>query len=338
MAIYHLTLRGSLHQGEFIGIHREGVLDRVPSDSLFAAFVVAWLRTGADIKSRLRSMEEEDRPPFILTSGFPLAGEIRFYPAPPILPPHAGFPPSEKAAKKIRWLSEGILRVLQNGETPAHDSDTFLHGKTTWVTPEELAGLQPLLMTDLQGNPGLWGEQVVPRVTVDRVRNASNLFFTGRTEFAENCGLWFAVRGDTEWVEESMGVLQDQGLGGLRSIGHGTFNWKLVPGSVPAPAPDGWGYSLGRFAPRNVHEAASLKDQSSAYALEVVGGWCTDETGQAWRRRSVRMVSEGALLPAGNLVGKAVDVRPEAWYGPIHPVWRVGYAFFIPARKLVEAV
>jgi hypothetical protein len=71
----------------------------------------------------------------------------------------------------------------------------------------------------------------------------------------------------------------------------------------------------------------------------MVGGWCEDDEGHPWRRRAVRLVAEGALLPA-TARGALVDVRPkkiEEWRDPLRPVYRSGLAFMIPAGKLVEA-
>jgi CRISPR-associated protein Csm4 len=337
MPIYHLTMRGPLHQGEFIGIHRENILDRIPSDSLCAAIVAAWKKTGADIRARLSALEAKTEPPFRVTSGFPLAGDVRFYPAPQTWPAHAGFPPGDKTARRMRWISDGVLKQLQNGATPSMVDEVFIHGKTTWFTQEESLRLQPLFVLDAHGQPCLWGQQVTPRVTVDRVSSASNLFFTGRTSYARDCGVWFGVRGDSTWVKESLEILKADGLGGLRSTGHGSFEWASLADELPEVTSDNWGYSLSRFAPKDAQEAAALRNEHSSYALEVVGGWYKDDGGHAWRRRSVRLVAEGALLPAGGLQGKAIDVRPDVKEAPDWPVWRTAFAFFIPAQKLVDA-
>jgi CRISPR type III-A-associated RAMP protein Csm4 len=151
--------------------------------------------------------------------------------------------------------------------------------------------------------------------------------------------LWFAVRGAADWVREALGDLADSGLGGLRSTGHGAFTFAESATDLPAAA-DGWGLSLSRYAPASADEtAAGLQGPSSAYRLVTVGGWCVDNEGHAWRRRSVRLVAEGALLPAAAR-GRLVDVRPlkpEAWRGPLRPVYRNGRAFLVPAGRLVEA-
>lgn len=334
MPIFHLTLRGPLHQGEFLGIHSESTLDRIPSDSLFAALVATWARMDVDMDAYLQGFAPGETPPFTLTSAFPRAGGVRFYPAPPRLPEIPGL--DYKQAKKLRWFSEGVLNQLREGQMPATGENNFLHGKTTWLTTNEYGAVEKLFYFSLNGKPGLWGEQITPRVVVDRVSNASSLFFSGRMTFAPDCGLWFGVRGETARIEAALQVLQDDGLGGLRSTGHGAFDWQKLLDNNPLPDADEWGYSLARFAPRK-DEVSVLKNEACAYKLETIHGWCQDDTGHSWRRRAVRMLAEGALLPTLGLHGDNVNVRPQAWSGPVRPVYRVGYAFFIPAGKLVEA-
>ena len=339
MAIFDLTVPGALHQGEFVGINREAALDWIPSDSLFAAIVTAWARQGAEVTTRLAGFVKDNDPPFILTSALPRAGAMRFYPTPSRLPQalfERGL--TAKWVKKIRWLSEGVFQTLVKGQMPEHADGNFLHGKTLWLTSAEYDRIKQLLVADDEGRLGLWRKQIVPHVTVDRVSNASNLFHTGRVTFARDCGLWFAVRGQADWVREALGYLQDAGLGGLRSTGHGAFEFKETADDLPG-VKDGFGLSLSRYAPQTEAEIGGLQVEHSAYKLVTVGGWCEDDEGHPWRRRAVRLVAEGALLPAGAR-GRLVDVRPEkpeAWKGPMRPVYRSGLAFLTPAGKLVEA-
>ena len=341
MPIYDLTLHSPLHQGEFVGIERESVLEWVPSDTLWAAIVSTWNALGFDTAARLAGCENGgSTTPFIVTSAFPRAGDLRFYPAPPHLPAHVGLEELGKRAKKIRLLSLGVLQALCAGQTPPCQEENFLHGGNLWLTTQELDRARSLLQEDESGNMVFWRRQTVPHVTIDRTSNASNLFHTGRIVFAKNCGLWFASRGQDEWVSQAINYLSESGLGGLRSTGHGAFTWKQ--GSDDLPAVDsGWGLCLSRFAPASEDEVRKgLQEPASSYRLITVGGWCQDDQGHPWRRRSIRLVAEGALLPA-QLQGKLVDVRPlepETWLGEQRPVWRNGLALFIQAGKLMEAV
>lgn len=331
MALYELTLRGALHLGEFVGVGREAAQEWIPSDSLFAALVTAWAQTGVDVDATLKGGQS----PFTLTSAFPLAAGVRFYPCPPRLPGFVaqGFQHDSKALKKIRWLSQAVLDVLRAGHMPERE---FLHGGSLWLTVNERRQIEKALVTTDNEPLLLWKHQTVPRVTVDRTSSASALFHSGRVLFAPKCGLWFAARGDTALIEPALRYLQDAGLGGLRSIGHGAFTCEPKADDLPA-ADGGPALLLSRYAPQTDDELRGLQNENSAYALVRVGGWCEDPNGNHWRRRAVRLVAEGALLPGGAR-GALVNVRPEnvAWAGPERPVYRYGLAFAIPAGRLWE--
>lgn len=337
MPIFHLALYGALHVGEVISVDREGVLDWLPSDSLFAAFVSAWAQSGADVNARLEKFKSAE-PHFRLTSAFPWVGGIRFLPAPAALPEALGL--IGKDAKRVQWLSSAVFEQLRAGEIP---DKKFLHGGKVWVTSDEFARLSTSHV-NLDGDVRLWQNFVVPRVTVDRATNASNLFHAGRVSFADGEGLWFAARGDKmEWITEALAYLGDTGLGGLRNYGHGAFKHTLDnDDSVLADAPmHGAGISLARYAPRDADEIhATLQAHGAAYRLVNVGGWCTDDAGHAWRRRSVRMLAEGAILPdIAAAHGKLVVAQPEDIPEfRTRAVYRYGFPFFVQAGKFAEGV
>ncbi len=342
MAIIHLSLKGALHQGVFTGIQREKALEWMPSDSLFAALVQTWAEQGAEVEARLAGFKVRDaEPPFTITSAFPLAGTVRFFPAPPQLPGKIKLfsQESAKKAKKVRWLSESILDDLMAGRDPSEES-RLIHGGSAWISQREESYLRELTAANEAESLELWSYQIVPRVAVDRQSHASNLFHSGRVTFAPHCGLWFAIRGRLDWVWEALPHLADSGLGGLRSSGHGVFTCKKIDQSLPE-AGDGPGLLLSRYAPASLAEIEhGLKAEDSAYQLVSVGGWCQDDKGHAWRRRTVRLVAEGAILPMAACRGGLVNVRPEKvqpWVGPPN-VYRYGIPFFIPAGKLAEVV
>ena len=335
MPVYDLTLRGPLHVGEAIGRERESVLDWLPSDSLFAALVVAWGELGYDVPARLRSLSE-GAPPWVLSSAFPRVAGIRFYPAPPVLR-RAGL--EGNRAKRIRWLSQQILDQLRTGIQPEAGRNNWLHHGAVWITAPERAGI-PSDHLDEEGEPRLWRSSVVPRAAIDRSSSVTHPFHAGRVSFAPGGGLWFAVRGPhTGWVSEALELLADSGLGGLRSSGHGAFALHEIDADLPAPPPLAAGLCLSRFAPSGPDEIrATLQQDGAAYRFVSIGGWCTDDSGRPWRRRVVRMVAEGALVPnALSARGQLVDARPLGVPAfAERAVYRFGLPFFIPAGQLAE--
>ena len=337
MLIFDLEPRAALHVGEFAGIEREAVQSYIPSDTLFAALVVAWrsVRPAGEVEARLQACQV-DPPALWLSSAFPRAGSgdeaVRLYPMPLGLRLNAREGLLDgKQRKRIKWVSQGIFDHLLafgklDGECdPQHN---FAQGGSAWLTRAELAHLRTALGQP-QGELVLWRTDVVPRVTVDRQSSASNLFHAGRLVFAPGCGLWCAAQGaGATWVREGLEVLKDSGIGGLRSIGHGAFDvTALAPGDVARPA-QGYGVCLSRYAPRSADEVAlALQAPHSAYGLVAVGGWCQDDAGKAWRRKGVRLIAEGACLGAAAR-GHLVDVRPEGVMS--RPVYRYGLAFTLP--------
>lgn len=345
-----LALKGPLHIGHFIGVDREAVEEWVPADTLFGALVNAWALTGQDVEALLKGFKAGD-PPFLLTSAFPQAGAVRFYPRPWLRPHLPADALSGKRTKRLRWVSEGILTRLVNGH-PLHEEvqeDNFLQGNTVWLTHTERAQLP----ASVHEWGRAWGYQAVPHVTVSRTQARSNLFHTGRVDFAHDCGLWFAVRYRADravWHKRlcaALNYLAEAGLGGLRSIGHGAFEWREEECPLPAemPTTGEFALTLSRYAPRSAEELQTtlLEDPRTAYTFTLVGGWCHDSTWHTWRRRSVRLVSEGSLLrwPAQEVVGHLVDVTPEnaGEFRDGHRVWRYGFAFPMPvASSALEEV
>ena len=338
-AVYRLDLRGAFHVGQQ-GFARENAALHVPADTLFSALVVAWREAGEDPKGLL-SPFLEGRPPFLLTSAFPYAGPVRFYPRPWC---RFNFSSASEAGlgkrlKKCRWVSEQIFARIVRHEPldDLTDARFFKQGGRIWMTEEEYAQLPASLKDPDEEEAHLWKVGTVPRVALDRQTQASQVFHVGRVWYRPGAGLWFGVRyRDPAWrdrLERALTSLGDGGLGGLRSLGNGAFTWESSDMALPS-ADEGSGYvlTLSRFAPNGPDEVQALLDEGAAYGLEVVGGWSMGEKG-ARMRRKVRMVQEGSLLRrVGDPLGHLVDVTPAI--GDLgHPVYRYGFAFPVPVDR-----
>ncbi len=336
MMIFDLELRAPLHVGEFVGIDREAVQSHIPSDTLFAALVMAWraLPDANALSARLAACKATE-PALWLTSAFPRAGQVRFYPMPLGLRLNAGDDAlSAKQRKRVRWVSQELfdkLLTFQDVRAECEPQANFAQGATVWLTKRERESLVQLLHStgdDLT----LWREQIVPHVTVDRHGDASNLHHSGRLSFVPGCGLWLGAQGSgAAWVKDGLDLLRDSGIGGLRSTGHGAFTYTSTQRADLQRPARGYGVCLSRYAPRNASEIASaLQAPGSAYALVLVGGWCQDDAGKAWRRKSTRLIAEGACLGAAAR-GGLVDVHPEGVM--VRPVYRYGLAFCAPVSE-----
>ncbi len=342
-SVYLLRFPHGLHIGTQ-GFGTEGVRPTIPADTLFSAFLSSWVRLGGDPEAWAEHFPRTEGgtfhpadPPFLLTSAFPFAGDVLFFPRPVEWRPSGLDFQEAKAWKKVEYLSEGAFRSLTSGRNDAVGSpnvpireELFLQGKRLFCMPEELRALRPWL-------ENVWTEEAVPRVTLDRVTSASNLFSVGRVHFHSRCGLWFAVVWrDPErpcdgkpfpWaLRLALEELSRQGLGGDRTVGYGSFSFELFDEGVrwPDPQPGKAAVLLSRYHPRGEELPWALK-QAHAYRLENVSGWGASSHGQ-FRRRGLWMLAEGSWIRMGQsgILGELVDVSPLGPAHPGHPVWRYG--------------
>lgn len=354
LTIYHLTFPHGIHIGaggvESVTDSRESV----PSDTLFAALLNTAVHLGWDVS---RLLPENGAPALRVTSAFPFAGGVRFYPKPVDLRElfsedrikefGAG-----KNIKKIRYLSELLIECARKGKYLDNElkKDSkgewtckfSLQGGALWLTEDEIKQLPENILTyeekgqkkerpiETVMHQKVYETQPAPRVTVDRVNAAPNLFQSERVTFSQGCGLWFGLAQNSispAEFENLLTVLGDSGLGGERSVGYGHFQWERA-GEISFDDPASCAYLLSRWHPKE--DEVTLLQQNSAYKLEAVEGWLgTPENAAAQRRKRVWLVAEGSLI-AGNPKGDAVDVKPEydAKSGETipHPVYRPGFA------------
>ncbi|MEA3396266.1 MAG: type III-A CRISPR-associated RAMP protein Csm4 [Chloroflexota bacterium] len=356
LTIYRLTFSGGLHVGER-GVNLEEHSVRVSAGTLFAALVAVWRRMGHD-PSAFGAPFLQQQPPFLLTSLFPFAGDVRFFPLPVPLARRFTADVLQKRRKDIqdiRFVSEAILRKLLAGEpldewlfpestTAESTKGVALQGGIFWLTAAEIQKL-PARLRRRQGKYHalrclkIYAADKVPRVTIDRITSASELFHVGRVRFMPGCGLWFGV--DWRAPERVVGdsgltyraafarvllLLGEDGLGGERSAGYGAF--ESVSGgtlSLPDPEPGAPLLLLSRYHPREAELPDVLTGPETAYTLIPKGGGVQTWDGAARRRKRLWLLAEGSVIQiAGSGPwGDVVDVQPD---GFPHPVWRYGFA------------
>jgi len=346
---WHIT-GGGFHFGAH-GLDQEATLSAFPSDSLFAALLARLGEAGGSPAAEgFLAPFQAGPPPFRLTSTFPFAGEVRFFPLPlSALRTAAGQAARVTAVqmkdlKKVRYLSEKLFRRILAGEPLAdlYPAAYKLQGRSVLVDPAE----KTRLPDELQKSEGaaVWAEEVRPRVTLGRSVQNSALYFTGRVCYAAGCGLWFGVawaQPDEALPGRLAGLLSDlavAGLGAERSAGYGACT--IAPsGVMDLPGPDGAAWvTLSRYLPRP-DEMPALTWGGAAYSLKHVGGWVDSAHRRGQRRRPVNLLAEGSVLGplAQPPAGQVLDVRPlyrpldAQTPGPIdilsHAVYRSGLAF-----------
>ncbi|MCS7259676.1 MAG: type III-A CRISPR-associated RAMP protein Csm4 [Anaerolineae bacterium] len=365
LEVIRLSFPGGLHVGtNSVTLEASGVC--IPSDTLFAALVDVYRRSGgnpddwvqlfpraqlvqADANRDKDHWQHTDAAaPFLLTSAFPYAGDVYFFPKPAswgqLFAPEL-LKERRKELDRISYVSLGILRLILQGERlddwlfPADpnqepDKGAALQGNTFWLTAEECEQLPHRMLFDrrckrkkllrILRRQQIFSEVRVPRVTVSRITSASEIFHAGRVSFTPDCGLWLGIQwhkpdarlGQTtlrEMLEHLLSLLGDDGLGGERTAGYGAFRWQRAPEplQLPDPAPGAPALLLSRYHPR-ARELPDVLTRAQAYALTAVGGWLRTWDAAAQRRRRLWLVREGSIVRAVDQMpwGDVVDVRP----------------------------
>lgn len=337
---YHLTFRSPLRVGER-GVGLEATRTHAPADTLFSALCSAWRLLhgeGSLLDDFLRWFPdldeggEEGEEPLFLSSAFPFAGDVRFFPKPLARFNVRVEEGDEKAFKRVRFVSGKVFDGVVRGEPPPFDKSLCVNGGAAWMTAEEKKRLSDW-MDDATDGIVLWKTAVVPRVTLDRITSASEIWHLGEVTFAKGCGLWFAVWFNPQHsdvrrkFEAALRLLGDEGLGGERGAGRGSFDMTTQQVALP-DAPDTQRFvTLSPVCPKDATQLATLTGGEPTYELIPRRGWIGSPEGGNLRRKTVWAFAEGSVLTGQTepRAGRLADVTPEALTA--HRVFRYGYAF-----------
>lgn len=354
-ACYQLAARSPFHFGERgVGIEEASLV--LHSDTLFSALCLTLRELGQDLDKflgqfpRLTSKGLEGGPPPLrLSSAYPYAGSVLFFPR-PMLRLNLDRDDAFRLRKRLKWIrfvSKPILEAILSYE-PIRDllldakdevrKDVLLQGDRVWVTPDEFQGLGAF-EDKRSGKIRLWEEGTVPHVRVDRVTNRSEVYSAGRVRFASGAGLFFLAefgpKADRERFELAMRVLGDSGVGGERSSGHGQFSLECLPPLELREPQDADGYAtLSLYWPqRQEVEDGILND--AHYSIVNRRGWVASPDAMNLRQLGVRMLAEGSVF-SKRTEGALANVRPlddpSLPQNVPHDVWRYGLAFPVRCR------
>jgi CRISPR-associated protein Csm4 len=341
--IVSLIPRGAFHLGER-GIGLEETVLGIPSDTLYSAVCVAWSALYGEQEMVRVLLPPPDRepgwtPPLLISSAFPFAGPVRLYPR-PMLPFVRGEDNGWRGLKDIAFVSEGILgRWLAGDPLDAPTERTLWQHGTVWLTEGESEALAAHLGTR-PGGAALWGFSRVPRVALDVLSGASNIWHFGRVMFDPRveAGYFILVRFLDQSVAErfsaAIRLLGDTGVGGDRSAGHGLFlpRFEQAAPGLPLDAGATSFVTLSLTYP-SFRQIRDLFGDAARYRWTVRGGWIGGPLPTPYRRKTVRMICEGSVLTgnASGVWGEVADVTPhlpaQADPGLDRRVYRFGYAF-----------
>lgn len=340
--VWKISGSSGFHFGRH-GLGQEETLATMPSDSLFAALVNRLaVSAGGDVDAFMESFKPGE-PSFALSSTFPFAGGVLFFPVPFAAVGQISNKGDAKRYKRVQYISQNLFTLLINGEkdlSEIYDESVRLMKDSVLVDTSEADKLPKEVRED---EMPIWKMETRPRVTLGRAAQNSALFFTGRVTYASECGLWFGMfwpkQNDAlkNQVTDLFNELGDSGLGAERSVGFGGCEIKQS-GTINLPAADGrqW-VSLSRYLPRK-EEIDSLSQ--GAYKIVHVGGWLDSPVKRGQRRRSVNMLEEGATLgkALSAIPGDIADVSPNYnGSNPLgHLVYRSGLALAVEWKGGLE--
>ena len=333
---YHLTPKSAFHFGRE-GLEQQTSSETFPSDSLFSALIATYaelhLREVTSFIGSFPDTDHEDRqPPWKLSSLFPMVGDLTFLPK-PRLRLNSKTEERGKDLKKISYVSPIVWQQIVSGKLVDNwkEQGLFLQSDKLWLTEQERVSL-PFewrnLARETLNKCDVWKTDTVPRVTIDRRSNASNIYQTGRTVYADYCGLWLMAEANQneQRLDELMAHLGDRGIGGERSSGYGGFtHHKITPPNLPV-GNSNRSILLSRYVPTLKELQSDVLGEQSSYELIDVGGWSGTIGSPAHKRKRIRMIEAGSVMQ-GEVVGRLVDVSPSS---PMpHPIYRSGIALGI---------
>lgn len=327
--VYRLTFRKQLHLGRASGAAQQGSLGLektacyIPADALFSALCEMW-REFYDAESLTAFLDgytpEGTALPFLLTSAFPFARDVYFFPKP------LTFTHLSKESKSVAFVSQSHFENIISGNAPEFEKNDLVNGGEVWMGPAEKKQLQTSNKDEIR----IWETLTRPRVTIGSRSAGSEIWHVESVTFDTDCGLYFTAHFDSEAtqqkIETLLRVLGDNGIGGERNAGYGMFDFKKqqVNFEMSTPEVGGAFVTLSPICPKSENQLKALLSGDFAYDLHTSTGW-VNRAGNTASRKAVNRFVEGSVLHASERqIGCLVDLSPPNW---AHPVYRYGYAW-----------
>lgn len=300
------------------------------SDTLMSGIINSYsLLYGNHSTSQLLDGFLRKSPPFELSSTMPYVKD-EFFVSKPVglnlyLYKKAGIieVDKDKEFKKVRFIREKDL--LDNFPGKYKVAGNFL-------LPKDV--LQKF--DDSKKAPSLGKVKERARVSIDRLTSSSNIYYFSHFEFREDAGLWFYLRINDQSLEDrikaAIRLLGDEGLGGDRTCGLGSFEAKFDKCSLPEDKNGAKYYmSLSLVNPQSEEEIKS----AVYYEVLTRSGYIYSKAGIGLKRKAVRVFAEGSIF-SGKVCGRVVDVTPQKFSQ--HRVYCFGLAFLVPLPEGVMMI
>lgn len=304
--LVRLKFKSGLKIGEGDLSHGGGI---VHSDTLFSAILNQWVKLyDSDSIIDLILNLNANSPPFRISSAFPyLLGEY-YLPTP--------YGNSELYMEKLKDIP--YLELFNFLELAKGNQDR--------VKGRKLKNPMDDLISNFEA----------PRVTIDRISAATNIYQTPGRLINQIGGLYFLIELKDESflnkLKVSVRMLGESGLGGDRSVGYGLFD----PEFENIDGIDGWSEV---FQKRNGEDIAyctlSLCCPLTGEEVEAISyrilsrkGWIfSSSSTKQMKRRECKMFTEGSLFRSP-VRGQVIDVTPSEFYSE-HNIYRYGLVMLV---------
>ncbi len=342
LTLCRLCPTAPIHLGER-GIGMEETSDMLHSDSLFGAISCAWTTLyGKDELEALIEAFLKGEAPFVISSGFPFVHSLLLFPKPLVALAGLIGAEDDKKIRRAEFVSKEVFEWIINGRRPDHcDWDFLLNGNKIVAIVSES---EKTLIESNTSRTVFWERHEAPHVVLDRGNLSSSIFRVGEVSFSEGAGLYFLtdIR-DKKIVSKFDGALRllgDEGIGGERSSGKGSFDFKREAVEIRMEnsnsdnninSNSGFLALLSLYHPTRTEAGYGLLKRSK-YQLITRRGWISSQASRRLRKKTVRMIAEGSVIPRmGSLPkGALVDVTPQEMKA--HRVYANGLALAVPMK------
>ncbi|WP_069293951.1 type III-A CRISPR-associated RAMP protein Csm4 [Fervidobacterium thailandense] len=270
----------------------------IHSDTIFSAIVNMYsLIYGLkETQEFINAIKENDV--FNCSSAFPFVGDKFFLPKP--IGFKFGFTEPKKE-KKIKFVDIDIVTKKRQASLKEVEDD-------------EKIDKEKLVLFER------------PRVSLDRISLASNIYYAGGVKMHEEVGYWFFMDLSPEFeerVKTTIKVLGDEGIGGERTYGYGQF--------VPEFIEDNQQYSGNSFVLLSVFKPAESEIESletKRYKIIKRGGYVYSPYSEILtnlRHPIYNVFAEGSVFEK--------PVKGEltlSFSSSVHPVYRNYRAYLLP--------
>ena len=287
---------------------------KLHSDTLFGAITSAVSELYPDLVDDMISEFEQAKPPFILSSTFPVIYNGDEYARSKLLTDKRGI----KDYKKVDYIQEELFYGLIEDKLSEND---VLYNYRDYYRFSNL-----LFSNEIDVDIGFC-ENILPNNSVNRIIHETKIFYSQGYSY-NNMGLFFCVKIFDEKYENIlqtvMKFLKDRGFGRDISTGKGQFDYE-IDNSIDFDEISGKNrfVTLSRYIP--TQDDLKRINEYSYYEIESKRG--RDKSGEI--RKQVRFFKEGSIFPDYQRTYGCIIKS-----GEVNPAFEYGYAF--PIRFLKE--